>query len=157
MRYALLKSSSINSQGTTMSKKKRAAGSAKASQNGGLLDQARQIAEGGFQDLQKRLPQDLVKQLETSLGRGQKTIQAGRRRQRQRQRQRHHGGPEVAELDALQLLSPARQVEPLDPEQADTAAFGGVLGPNVLRPGEGLPTNSLRDSLARKGLGFGCA
>ena len=63
-----------------MSKKKRAAGSAKANQNGGLLDQARQIAEGAFQDLQKRLPQDLVKQLEKSLGQGQKTLQANVKR-----------------------------------------------------------------------------
>src|SRR3981081_4891009 len=58
-----------------MSKKKRTAGAVKADHNGGLIDQARQIAEGAFQDFQKRLPQDLVKQLEKSLGQGQKTIQ----------------------------------------------------------------------------------
>ena len=63
-----------------MSKKKRASATGKANQNGGLVDQARQIAEGAFQDFQKRLPPDLVKQLEKSIAQGQKALQANLKR-----------------------------------------------------------------------------
>jgi len=43
----------------------------------GLIEQMRIAAEGAYKDLQKRLPADLGKQLEKSVGQGQKTMQAG--------------------------------------------------------------------------------
>src|SRR5947208_1933158 len=99
-----------------MSKKKQAARPAKPSPNQGLLDR-------------------------TLRGEASHRVGGDGYRQSGRRRRRHHGGPEVGKLDAIQLVSAARQVEPLDPEQADTTAFGGFLGPNVLIPGERLPTN----------------
>src|SRR2546430_2098158 len=56
--------------------KKRASSPPKAGESG-LIDQARLVAEAAFKDLQKRLPADVVKQFEKTLGQSQKTVQSG--------------------------------------------------------------------------------
>jgi len=42
-----------------------------------LIDQVRTVAEGAYKDLQKRLPADLGRQVEKTVGQGQKTVQTG--------------------------------------------------------------------------------
>src|SRR5918912_608777 len=53
--------------------------SSSASENAGLVDLARKVTESVARDLQKRLPAELVRQVERSVGQGQKAMQASLR------------------------------------------------------------------------------
>lgn len=105
-------------------KKKKATANANASQNGGLVEQARQVVEGAVQDLQKRLPPDLVKQLERSIGQGQKTLQSGIQRVQTDVRKTAR----QADIDKLtrRVDGLAKQLQQL--EKAFTRSSGGTAG-----------------------------
>src|SRR5215472_179167 len=60
-----------------MGKTKKRASSSPPAGESGLLEQARVVAEAVMKDVQKRLPPDLVKQVEKTVGQSQKTVQAG--------------------------------------------------------------------------------
>jgi hypothetical protein len=44
---------------------------------GGLIEQVRRAVEAALKDVQKRLPADLVRQMEKTVGGGQKAVQSG--------------------------------------------------------------------------------
>src|SRR5919198_6741801 len=136
-----------------MAKKKRADGTAKADGSGGLVDQARQIAEGAFQDFQKRLPQDLVKQLEKTLGQGQKTIQANVKRLQEEVRRTAR----QADVDKLtkRIDGLARQVQQLEKalgSAARGAASAARSAASASAPGRGsTKTSATRRVAAQTG------
>src|SRR5712691_5064405 len=62
-----------------MGKSKKRASSPPGGGEGGLIEQGRVVAEVLLKDIQKRLPPDLLKQVERTVGQSQKTVQAGLR------------------------------------------------------------------------------
>src|SRR5215469_18327840 len=60
-----------------MGKSKKRASSPPEAGESSLLEQARVVAEAVLKDVQKRLPPDLVKQVEKAVDQSQKTVQSG--------------------------------------------------------------------------------
>jgi polyhydroxyalkanoate synthesis regulator phasin len=124
-----------------MAKTKRAASSGAKNGEPSLVDQVARAAEGALRDIQRRLPTDVQRQLEKSLGRGQKAIEVGLKRLQT-------GLDKTASKADVERL--AKRVDALA-AQVDRLLKGGAPNPRTSshRAGGGAQPATARSSRAR--------
>src|SRR3977135_3482041 len=121
----------------------RTRASTRKSRDPNLVGQARQAAESAVKDLQKRLPPDLVKQIERSLERGQKAVD-GSLKQVQARLNRTASQTDVDRL--------TRRIDDL-PRQVNrlVGAARGASSAAVRRPSTSRPLSSAKPAAGRAG------